>query len=71
MIIEYGTQDAVGAERPPAVETRLGAIFVSMELSRSTWLITSLLGLASIKWRDSVSVGSPFFELNRTEVIQR
>ena len=43
MIIEYVTQDAVGAERPPAVETRLGAIFVSMELSRSTWLITSLL----------------------------
>ena len=43
MIIEYVTQDAVDAERPPAVETKLGAIFVSMELSRSTWLITSLL----------------------------
>lgn len=43
MIIEYVIQDAAGAERPPAVETRLGAIFVSMELSRSTWLITSLL----------------------------
>ena len=43
MIIEYVTQDAVDAERPPAVETKLGAIFVSMELSSSTWLITSLL----------------------------
>ena len=30
-------------EPEPAVHTTLGAIFVSMELSRSTWLITSLL----------------------------
>ena len=31
-------------ERPqvPAIRTDLGAIFVSLELSRSTWLITSL-----------------------------
>jgi transposase len=28
-------------------------------------------GLAPIKWRDSVSVGGPFFELDRAEVIQR
>ncbi len=29
-------------EEPTAIRTDLGAIFVSMELSRSTWLITSL-----------------------------
>src|SRR6202051_3212958 len=29
-------------EEPTAIHTNLGAIFVSMELSRSTWLITSL-----------------------------
>ena len=30
------------SERPVAIRVDLGAIFVSMELSRSTWLITSL-----------------------------
>lgn len=30
-------------EAPTAIRTDLGAIFISMELSRSTWLITSLL----------------------------
>jgi transposase len=29
-------------EAPNAIRNDLGAIFVSMELSRSTWLITSL-----------------------------
>ena len=29
-------------EAPTAIRTDIGAIFVSMELSRSTWLITSL-----------------------------
>jgi transposase len=29
-------------EVPTAIRTDLGAIFVSLELSRSTWLITSL-----------------------------
>src|SRR5665648_199575 len=29
-------------EAPTAIHTDLGAIFVSLELSRSTWLITSL-----------------------------
>ena len=29
-------------ETPTAIRTDLGAIFVSLELSRSTWLITSL-----------------------------
>ena len=30
------------SEAPTAIRTDLGAIFVSLELSRSTWLITSL-----------------------------
>ena len=30
------------SEAPSAIRNDLGAIFVSMELSRSTWLITSL-----------------------------
>ena len=30
------------AKSPPAIHVDLGAIFVSMELSRSIWLITSL-----------------------------
>jgi hypothetical protein len=30
------------SEAPTAVRTDLGAIFVSLELSRSAWLITSL-----------------------------
>jgi hypothetical protein len=29
-------------EEPTAIRTNLGAIFVSLELSRSTWLITSI-----------------------------
>lgn len=29
-------------EAPTAIRTDLGAIFISMELSRSSWLITSL-----------------------------
>lgn len=33
---------SVQSETPTAVRTDLGAIFVSLELSRSTWLITSL-----------------------------
>ena len=33
----------VGADKPlTAIRTDLGAIFVSLELSRSSWLITSL-----------------------------
>ena len=29
-------------DEPAAIRTQFGAIFVSLELSRSTWLITSL-----------------------------
>ena len=35
-------QIADRSEAPTAIRTDLGAIFVSLELSRSTWLITSL-----------------------------
>jgi transposase len=31
------------SEEPTAIRTDLGAIFVSLELSRSTWLVTSLI----------------------------
>ena len=33
---------AAQPQAPTAIRTHLGAIFVSLELSRSTWLITSL-----------------------------
>jgi transposase len=35
-------QTADRSEAPTAIRADLGAIFVSLELSRSTWLITSL-----------------------------
>jgi transposase len=37
-----GTTTPVQSETPTAVRTDLGAIFVSLELSRSIWLVTSL-----------------------------
>jgi len=36
-------------EAPGAIRSDLGAIFVSLELSRSTWLITSLSPCAGEK----------------------
>ncbi len=30
-------------EEPAAIQTHIGAIFISLELSRSKWLITSLV----------------------------
>ena len=36
-------------EEPNAIPTNLGAIFVSLELSRSTWLITSLSPVGGAK----------------------
>ena len=41
-------------EEPTAIRTNLDAIFVSLELSRSTWLITSVSpggGERMSKWR--------------------
>ena len=40
--LETTMQIATQSEAPTAIRTDLGAIFVSLELSRSTWLITSL-----------------------------
>src|SRR5207302_5229407 len=46
------------AEAPPAIQTDLRAIFVSLELSRSTWLITSLSpGGGQKRSKHSVSAG--------------
>jgi transposase len=45
-------------EEPTAIRTNLGAIFVSLELSRSTWLITSLSpGSGEKMSKHSVSAG--------------
>ena len=46
------------SEEPTAIRTNLGAIFVSMELSRSIWLITSLSpGCGEKMSKHSVSAG--------------
>lgn len=46
-------------EEPTAIRTNLGAIFVSLELSRSTWLITSLLpGSGEKMSKHGVSAGN-------------
>src|SRR5260370_19428953 len=46
-------------EQPTAIRTNLGAIFVSLELSRSTWLITSLSPGGGEKMsKHSVSAGN-------------
>ena len=46
-------------EEPTAIRTNLGAIFVSLELSRSTWLITSLSPGAGEKMsKHGVSAGN-------------
>ena len=37
-------------EEPTAIRTDLGAIFVSLELSRSIWLVTSILPGAGRRW---------------------
>jgi hypothetical protein len=45
--------------QPSAIRTDLGAIFVSLELSQSTWLITSLsAGNGEKMSKHSVSAGS-------------
>ena len=45
-------------EEPTAIRTNLGAIFVSLELIRSTWLITSLSPGGGAKMsKHSVSAG--------------
>ena len=52
------------ADRPPtAIRTDLGAIFVSLELSRSTWLITSLSPGGGEKMSKQVVRGGDVAEL--------
>src|SRR3981081_1005630 len=57
---------------PTAIRTQLGAIFVSLELSRSTWLITSLspgkgekMSRHSVPAGDSGAVRARVAELKR------
>ena len=46
------------SDGPTAIRTQFGAIFVSLELSRSTWLITSLSPVNGEKMsRHSVAAG--------------
>ena len=46
-------------EAPTAIQTNLGAIFISLELSRSTWLITSLSpGFGEKMSKHSVEAGN-------------
>ncbi len=56
---------------PTAVRTDLGAIFVSLELSRSTWLITSLSPGSGEKMSKYVVAGGNVAELlDRFEQLQ-
>jgi hypothetical protein len=43
-------------EEPAAIQTHIGAIFISLELSRSKWLITSLVPGGGQK-RDCLKIG--------------
>jgi transposase len=59
------------AELPVAVRTDLGAIFVSLELSRSTWLITSLLpGNGEKMSKHSVPAGDVVWLVGRLRQFQ-
>jgi hypothetical protein len=51
------------SEAPTAIRTDLGAIFVSLELSRSTWLITSLWPGGGEKMSKQVVRGGDVAEL--------
>ncbi len=60
------------AEAPTAIQTNLGAIFVSLELSRSLWLITSLspcsgekISKHSVRAGDVAALLARFSELRR------
>jgi hypothetical protein len=59
-------------EGPTAIRTNLGAIFVSLELSRSTWLVTSLspgggekMSKHSVSGGDIAALLARFSELRR------
>ncbi len=54
------------AEAPAAIQTHLRAIFVSLELSRSIWLITSLSPSGGEKMsKHSVQAGARPFRCGR------
>jgi transposase len=59
-------------EDPSAIRSNLGAIFVSLELSRSTWLMTSLspgngekMSKHSVSARDIAALRGRFSELTK------
>jgi len=59
-------------EEPTAIRTNLGAIFVSLELSRSTWLITSLSPGAGEKMsKHGVSAGNVAALLTRLSELKQ
>jgi transposase len=59
-------------EEPTAIRTNLGAIFVSLELSRSTWLITSLSPGGGEKMsKHSVSAGDIAALLSRSSELKQ
>ncbi len=65
------------SDRPTAIRTHIAAIFVSLELSRSTWLVTSLSpGTSEKVSRHSVTAGNTaelmrlFAELKRKSAIR-
>jgi transposase len=71
MLLEHPTNE------PTAIHTQLGAIFVSLELSRSTWLVTSLSpGKGEKMSRHSVPAGdigvllARFAELKRKAALR-
>src|SRR3982074_2096789 len=60
------------SDEPTAIRTQFGAIFVSLELSRSTWLVTSLspgkgekMSKRSVKAGDTAELLKLFAELKR------
>jgi transposase len=56
---------------PPAIRTALGAIFVSLELSRRTWLITSLSPGGGEMSKHSVPAGEVSGLLRRFAELRR
>jgi hypothetical protein len=59
------------SEEPTAIRTNLGAIFVSLELSRSTWLITSVSPGGEKMSKHGVSAGNIVALLARLSELKR
>lgn len=58
-------------EDQTAIRTDLGAIFVSLELSRSTWLVTSLCGWRGEDVKNGTPVDIAISYLSKTERCER